>query len=390
MSRSCGSSALLVGSEHRLPVDPCEYNVEGSVGPGCNSLRCEACGAQVRAGPPGSRLKDGSRPGFVAAMYENKDWASLPFVDVAPSRWRLYACKCRWWEEPSEHLLVNDHDSPGDPDLPWVCSGHPSPELPLKLGDLTISANSDWPSILKRILGGASPRKLDRKDEGPAVWLAWLYAYLHGLPVAPKLARAVGERIGDRDERVVGTVLLFFRRFPAADGIDLVVARAETDLGGVLATHHVPEHEYRPSSWDLMIAAMKQRTHENDAIDLRVVDVVRKVMLLPAGAKDPVKETLTHHWNADAFRDDDLAWMAENIVALETAGPGRWTKVMNFVVSAARKKPGELDHLILIAGGAIIQSGRVPAAEVRDWIQKRGYRHEAWVLVLESMLEKTP
>jgi len=387
--RSCGPSALLVGGEHRLPADPCEYNGEYGIGPGCNNLRCQACGARVRHGAAGVRLRDDRPPGSVATLYATEDWTSLPFIAAGSSRWRLYACACRWWEEASEHLLDNDRESPGDPDLPWSCGGHPPPTLPVTLGDLVISTETDWPAIVERIFAGACPRRLERDDQGPAVWLSWLHGYLAGLPVARALARAVGDRIDDRDERVVGAVLLFYRRFPAAEGFDRVVSRAEADLGAVLSTWTVPEHAYRPRPWDVMIAALMQRTDVDDPLRARVVDLVREVMLLPAGERDPVKATLGQSWHAEAFGDDDLAWMTEHVVALDAAGPGRWSKIMSLLLAAARRDR-ELDHLIVLAGSALLRSGRVSPAELRGWIDARGYQWERWVLALERSLAEAP
>ncbi|MBA2321326.1 MAG: hypothetical protein H0V89_09235 [Deltaproteobacteria bacterium] len=386
MSRNCGSSALLVGGDHRFPADPCEYNFGFDARPGCNRLRCASCGADVRTGAVGLSLKDGERPKDLTAMYATEDWASLPFVTNEQSGWRLYACKCETWQELDHHLLENDHDSPGDPDLPWRCAGHPVPELPLSLGELTIAADTDWAALVQRILDGACPRRLDRADEGPWLWLPWLYAYLKDLPVRAKLSRAIGDRAPDRAEHVVAAVLAFFRRFPVADGIERVVACAEADVAAVFAGHKVPEVDYRPSLWGALISALMMRTDENDALDVRVIDVVRKAMLRPAGKPDAVTEVLSWAY-ADAFRDADLAWMAENIAALDAAGPGRWTKIMTMLVAASRKKV-ELEHLIVIGGIALIQSRRVDTSAIRAWMQKRGHKADAWVVALESALDK--
>lgn len=129
-----------------------------------------------------------------------------------------------------------------------------------------------------------------------------------------------------------------------------------------------------------------KRRVENDALDVRVVAVVRKAMLLPAGKPDAVTEVLSWTY-ADAFRDADLAWMAENIAALDAAGPGRWTKIMTMLVAASRRKL-ELDHLIVIGGIALTQSRRVHTSAIRAWMQKRGHNADAWMVALESALDK--
>jgi hypothetical protein len=210
--------------------------------------------------------------------------------------------------------------------------------------------------------------------------------YLRDLPAASDLSREVGRRIDDRDERTVGAVLIFFQRFPTADGIEYLVAHAKADPASVAVQHSVPEDSYRPSLWDVLIGVLVKRTAENPAHN--AVDVLRKVMLHPIGRRDPLKQTLERSWEAAAFRLDDAAWFAENIVALEAAGPGRWKRLMNQVVAFARNDL-ELESMIVIAGVAVIESRRVPAPEIRAWIKERAYDTEAWPLVLQSALDKT-
>lgn len=110
-------------------------------------------------------------------------------------------------------------------------------------------------------------------------------------------------------------------------------------------------------------------------------------MLRPVGDRDPLAESLRYGWEANAFHLDDARWMAENIVALEVAGPGRWKRIMNLVVAFARND-AELESLVVIAGVALIQSRRVPEPEIRAWIKQRAHESDAWALVLETSLAK--
>jgi hypothetical protein len=385
MHRSCGAGVLVVGGRHRLPDDPCEYNHVFSLGPGCNSLRCESCGARVRIGPLGATLKEGAQKDL-AALYATEDWRSLPFITTEHLAWRLYACKCSVWEEGSEHLLVNDHQSPGAPNLPWSCGGHPAPTLPLALGELSISATTDWTATVERILKGACPRPLERDDEGPSLWLSWLYAYLRGLPVASKLSRAVADRVVDRDESVVGAVLYFYRSFPDAEGMDRVIAHAESNLDAVFVHYKVPERGFAPRLWDVFIAAMQKRTDVEVPHAQRIVDVVRKVMLRARPDDDAVNETLNDLDYADAFREDDFAWMAENIVALEAAAQRRWTLILDLLYYASRRNV-DLEAQLVIAAIALIQSRKVDLSAIRAWIQRTGRGTAAWALPLEAALQ---
>lgn len=377
---------MTVGGTHRLPDDPCEYNPEASSGPGCNQLRCQNCGEHVRASAPGFRPKGELRRNDCAKLYATEDWSASPFVVPAHADWRLYACRCMYWDEGSEHFLINDGDSPGDAHMNWRCGGHPEPVLPLALGKLTISTTTDWPALVQQILDGECPRRLERKDEGPWLWLPWLYAYLEGVPVTSELSRAIANRITDRDERVIGAVLIFFRRFPTADGISKLFAHANADPARVAIVHAVPETTLRPSLWNILIGMLQNRTEENPARE--AVDLLRKVMLATtAGTRDPLKETLSRPWEANAFWLDDAEWMSENIVALEAAGPGRWKPLMSLILAFARND-AELESMVVIAGIALIQSGRVPAADMRAWIKQRASRSDAWALVLTSALDK--
>ncbi len=386
MNRSCGANALVVGGSHRLPEDPCEFNPDGSMGPGCNNLRCGNCGARVRHSPPGFRLEGSRGRDDAPALYAAEDWSSSPLVVASHPGWRLYACRCDYWHEEATSYVINDHDSPGDPHMNWSCGGHPAPDLPLALGEVAISAATDWPALVQRVLDGACPRRLGRTGEGPWLWLSWLHAYLRGLPVEGELSQAVGRKISDRDERTVGAVLIFFRRSPMAAGIEHLLARAKADPQSVMVRHAIPEDDHEPSLWDVLIAVLRQRTVENPARD--AVDVIRNVLLRPIGRHDPLKQTLERSWEANAFRLDDAAWMAENIVALEAAGPGRWRPVLNLIVAFANNDAA-LESMVVIAGVALIASRRVPVPEMRAWIKQHAYDPDAWALVLQSALDKT-
>jgi hypothetical protein len=336
----------------------------------------------------GATIKEGEH-GDLAALYSTppEKWPSLPFVTTRFSAWRTYACKCHTWQESSAHLLVNDRESPGDPNVPWTCGGHPPPVLPVTLENTTITETTDWAATVERILHGARPRALQRDDEGPWLLLIWLYAYLRGLPVASKLSTAVANRVDDRDDRVVGAVLFLFRQFPAANGIERVLARAESDVASVFVGHKVPERSFAPRLWDVMIAAMQQRTDVNDAFDARLVNLVRNVMLRSGPDAAKVDVTLRDYDHADAFRDDDFAWMADNIVALEAASPGRWRALMDLFYFASRRLVAR-EHLLVMGGIALIRSRRVDPGEIRAWVRETASATSAWVLPLESALDE--
>ena len=387
MTRSCGDSALLVGGERRLLEDPCEYNTRYSRGPGCNNIRCDSCGEKIRYGPPGVRLDgDGRTPADMPAMYATSDWTTLPFVIMGSASWRLYICKCKCWQETTEALLVNDQDSPSDPNLPWRCGGHVAPSLPVSLGTLTIGEDTDWPALVQRILSGECPRRLEHKDQGPTEWLDWLYEYLSELPAAENLAMAVSERISDPDDDVVSAVLQFFVWHTTATGISTILQRAEAVLPSVFVGHGARPTMYAPRFWDTLIAMMLRRRNLSSEISHRVIALVRKAMLLPCKAEfDPVKASLEDR-HSNAFQEADLLWMSENIAAIESASAGRWSAILNRLLRAKREDSSR-EYLLAIAGVAIIQSKVIDKDEIQAWVRGHSDETDGWALVMSSALE---
>lgn len=367
--RTCEAGGLLVDARTRLPGDVCEYYRSATrVTVGCNRLRCRRCGAWVRS-LPNWGLPDG---GIAAkTLYEAADWAGL----ATPSRGaRLYACTCAAWEAVVTNQIDNDHEAPSDPNVPWGCEGHPAPELPAQLGALRLADDADWDAVVDQILAGAAPRALSLPNgqrEGPDVWLDWLYAWLAELPASDALSSAVAARLDDRDPLVVGRVLQFFQHFPLATGVDRVLVKAEADPGDVTVGYPTPEHPRAPTVWAVLLARAEA------APDDRVGRLLRAALVQPRteGHEDVIHDALADH--ARAFDDVPLRqFLADHIVEIDAAAPGRWRAVMG-VLADWFAKP-ETGHLIVVAGARLVRSGAVPAAALRDWVTGAS-RHHAWV-----------
>jgi hypothetical protein len=435
-SRFCADGGLLVESRTRLPSDPCEYyRPDARILVGCNRLRCERCNEPVRSEPDLS-LKP-NVPADPAVLYASESWRDLPFIRRS-SEVRLYTCRCTTWLAANNNSIVNDHDSPTDPNVPWSCAGHPVPELPVTLGELTIGVDTDFAQVVEKILAGACPRALQSRPsslaEGPSLWLGWLYAYLARLPLADHLSSAIGERIDDPDPVTVGRALCFFLRFPRAVGFERVVARAEVAPERIAVGYPIPEYYDALTVWDVLVARLDQRSKAPDALDERTTDVVRKVLLMPlsslshedVGPTDLVeierqrltrlgwdvksgsgKERLDEyalskkrvdnvvntfkHVVTKAFDDADLRlWIADNIVKLDAAAKGRWRQYMDLLTDWYRKP--ELGHLIVIAGMRLIEGHVVGGAEFREWMKglraNHGWVDDAWVFPLTSVLDE--
>lgn len=384
--RYCDSGGLLVGAAARLPDDPCEYHLAAvHVPSGCNHMRCNRCQAFVRAGDAGRGFD--VRP-VAATFYEAADWGALT---VPRSDARVYACRCAVWESTSHGEAIDrEGDDATGPHMDWACAGHPTPELPQDLQGLEVGADSDWPALVARILGGACPRALGAGVEGPGLWLGWLYAWLLGTPEANALSQALAERADDPDALVRGRVLHFFSRFGRAAGFDKLLATAERSPGLTLESVRIPEHYASLSLFDVLLAHLEGSRRRNDPRDVRAGEALRKAMItpLPAGTEDLVKAALERL--SSAFEDADLhQWMAENAAAIERAGHGRWRPVMD-LLAGWFKKP-QLGHLIVIGGVALMREHAIPPADLRGWIDSARARHrwvdDAWVLPLRSVVD---
>ncbi len=362
----------------------------------------------------------------MAALYAADDWLALPFIQADQPQWRLYACKCSYWSANSSHSVINDHESANDPNLPWACAGHPVPQLPVKLDELTLSDDSDAAKWVEQILGGARPRPLGEKNEGPAMWLAWLYSYLFGLPAASALSSAIAARLDDPDPQVVGRVLRFFKAFPRAEGVERLVSRAESAVDRVAVGYPIPEAIYGPNLWDVLVAFRRSRS-ESNPLDTRAAEVVRKILVLPLASlaheqvgpssldlekqqraksgwseadlartdlmiyakseTDVVRKTLDDLSYSNVFDEDDLLWVAEHAAEIEAAAPGRWRSIMTLLVYRHRGNT-DLAHIVVIGGIALIESGAVDPAAFGEWMKKIAYDVDEWVPPLEVSLEK--
>jgi hypothetical protein len=373
VNRFCDRRGLLVDGKTALPDDPCEYwNPATLVPRGCTRLRCESCGK------------------FVSSTVDGIE--------------RKYQCECRSFTAVSQATLENEHDSTSDPDVPWSCAGHDPPALPLELGGLTVGG--DWDGLVARILGGSAPRALGLRTEGPGIWLGWLYAYLLELPEAESLSRAIGARAADGDPAVMGAVLWFFARFPSAPGIEKVIERAEAHPNDVAVGQLIPEY-YVPTIWEVLLARLE--THGKEPIDARVVALVQQALVAPlsslsnADAGNPAWiDTFYSSLRTDAvgralertsgtFDDEELRlWLADHIVEIDAAAPGRWKKVMTRLSDWALKP--ETGHLILIAGMRLLERGVASPDALAEWIEWRrvnhGWMEDAWVLPLQDQIEQ--
>lgn len=441
--RHCHDGGYVVSGKNRIPEDLCEYqhpHVAALIG--CNRLKCGRCGDWVRHGPPGRVAKDDVRP-RLAEAYEAASWSELPYLKTESTRsYRLYVCRCSAWAGRRDYLMHDPDPSPfSQPILPWFCAGHEVPTFPLELGHgehaMEISSQADAETLANRILDGWCPRRIDIKDkDGPAQWLAWMYAYLLGLPEADAFSRACAAQLADTDDVVtVGRILYLFRWFPQADGIGKVVDMAIAHPKRVCVGYPVPEAQW--SYWtvlDVLTARLAQgHSTPKDAIYTHAVHIIQQVLLTPrrklsrkpargfdlVGAYEKALRK-RHRFKRDAlqvavdrfeksgrgrllekpatmledlagtaaFDEDELRWLAFHIVDLEKAWKNRWQGVLRVLARADATRSEELGHLVVVAGVAIVQSGLVDLHALRKWLDTAGRSHEPWALPIIIAIDK--
>lgn len=424
--RYCELGGAVVNGKRPISTDASVYK-HPATGPlyGCNRLRCGTCGEWVRHGPPGLVGKGDLRP-HREALFEEVDWSSSPLLEKQDPSYRLYACRCTVWMEVTVHPMVDPDPDVDSPSLPWACQGHPPPTLPATVGETTLSAETDFESLVDRILTGWSPYEPARDgDDGPATWLARLYSYLLGLPEAERLSAAVSRHLDEDDPKRFGRVLLFFTKFPRATGVDAVIRKVSRQIERIAVGYGLPEDNEPASGLALLASRLEARASPPDEIDRSALNAFKEALLLPVselsnevvgrtgadrvfaklpGMTDSMAKMLaarTEKKRADlplkvlsslnlrrAFSEDDQLWLANHIVEIEKASPGRWKPIIEALVGLHRVDVRAYGHLALIAGTRLIESGEVSRDQIRDWVQAYSHSRDAWAPPLLKKLRR--
>jgi hypothetical protein len=328
--------------------------------------------------------------------------------------------------EVTVHPMVDPDPDIDSPSFSWACQGHPPPTLPATVGETTLSADTDFESLVERILTGWSPYEPTRDgDDGPVTWLARLYSYLLGLPEAERVSAAVARHLDEADPKRFGRVLLFFTKFPRATGVDAVVRRVSGQIERIAIGYGLRESNEPASALALLASRLSARVSPPDEIDRLASNTFKEALLLPlselsnevvggtgadrAFAKLPgMTESMAkmlaarrEQKRADlpmkvldglrlrtAFTEDDQLWLANHIVEIEEASPGRWKPIMEALVGLHRVDVKAHGHLALIAGTRIIESGEVGRDEIRDWVQAYSHSRDAWAPPLLKKLRR--
>lgn len=434
-NRLCCHGGYVVGGQHRIPDDACEYSAaQVNAVIGCNRLRCTRCGELVRHSEPGWAGKADLRAN-VAALYAAETWVDHPLLEPKADNYRLYACKCTTWagfeDYPTDPV---DPDPSTDPVFPWRCDGHPTPKLPIAWDAVTLADASETADLVDRILNGWSPRDFGTVtvDPGPTMGLAWLYSYLLGLPEADALSCAVADRLTDSASDKAAAALFFFSRFPFAEGFEAVLRLAENRADDVIRGYPLPKLRSYTRVLDTVASRIQFAKRPFGAFETRCMDVFQRSLVTPlsamstdpigdldlverfqreladeSGQLDEVAERRVRSFERNlaavskdvpafvlfyllgdppVFDESELSWLAEHIVDIERGGKGRWKTLLNVLVTADVSRPEELSHLIVVAGVALAQSTVVPRDELAQWVDSRGTSYP-WAMPIQVALQ---
>ena len=353
--------------ENPVPSDPSDVWSFGSGDVfGCNQLHCADCGAAVRQTP--GLTSDGNLQPHLAELEQAPDWSQLPFLRPGVGV-RLYACRCRAHAAVTRQLCDDDEfDAISDIRLPWRCSGHPPPTLPLELEGLRIDADSDLVALVGRVVDGWVPEGATTSwQQNPATWLGRLYTRLDGLPAAVAVAEAAATHLGDADPSHVGIALFFFRRFPDAPHADAVLDLA--DAAG--ADARFPHKAAWSGAQERPAKALAARLLRSDA---------------------PVERRAILHLRGAVGRGDELD---ADIVTALAQHDGEWlAKAAGSVVGDDRDRVGELlgalaktgrEELVAVAGVALAQTD-ANHHSLRRFLSSAFHTDEAYAAVIRQAL----
>lgn len=438
--RYCLEGGLLVDGTYRVPTDPREYHGDSPhIHAGCSHIRCPICGEAVRRGPTGL-VPAGDLAVHRADLIGSADWRDRDYLIQSPGSAVLYTCRCRSWVENGLTGLDDPDPDPGmTPSLPWRCAGHPAPELPFALGNLTVSHPTELDLLIDSVMAGWSPIAGDH-DAGPAQWLVWLDIYLAESELEGRLSQILASRYADGlhvQDR--GRVLYFFSQRPSRPGFHALLEGAERDASLVATSYPIPDGGgYSPCLLDMLVARLKARTTRVDEsghdLDVRTAAVFRQALTLPldglphddagpsfelaafraqleakGGPWTPLRQELLDDWarmlegkKTDrptqaledpelirALNEDDVAWLSEHVLDADAAAPGRWQAVL----SALRYQASwnhDLQHYLVIAIGRLAHDDSVPNDEVETWVDAHARAYDAWVLPARGLLSGDP
>lgn len=372
-SHFCQAGGRLVGADELISSEPSAYGHEAAgLYIGCSSLRCRECDGVVKQ-QAGLRDLENLRQ-HLTALAEQKDWASLPFFEASAST-RIYACACHAWAEASSRFLDDreDDDPIPAPVPPWRCGGHPVAKLPITVDGESIDVDTDWNALVQRVADGWVPRIATATERDLRVtWLTKLYSWLLDTPSAAFLSRAVAEEgVTDR-EGAAGQAMLFFRRFPRADGFEMVLKLAEASGATTGLEYRYARRMGSAAPRDALIARLESAGEELDATDRDVVAVLRADLL---DESIPVASSLLI-----AVARDDAEWLAWSAPRVVTAHP----ELTESLLETLRALQHE--DLVVIAGVALARN--VPASRDRlaRWLAALEQAGASYTLVIDQSL----
>ena len=225
MPNVCLWDGFVVAGTREVPEAAYDYCWQGRFPfVGCNHIRCNSCGSDVKQRPGFFRISSDDPPrdaweAGVRAVLERGDWSAVPSQHPDPGS-RLYLCKCNWHNETFEQGLgvppPEDRTSNGVPPTSWRCAGHPEVTLPFSLDGERFNTEQEVVEAALRGFGGFRPRTLDRDAYG--TWTSRLHGIATGTALATRIERLTVDSLHSADAATRRGAVKFLRSHRNLEG----------------------------------------------------------------------------------------------------------------------------------------------------------------------------
>jgi hypothetical protein len=339
----CKTGGTCVGTDDWLPARPFDYDwVPRSPYVGCNRLRCQLCGAEVRSLAFFELPTDLDAP----QLYEILGAGDTARLTPQPFG-RIYACRCYAIEAVA--LVRTQPLGDMQKQLPWSCEGHPRLEVPVELEGIPLDG-SDWKAVARQALDHPIVLHPEMTNH-PGFWLQRLYRLLAPRPAAEEVSRAAGELLLDPEVRVrLGAISFFLLGWdePGAERLAPALREHPELFVNVVA----PGGTVSLERWILSVLEWRVRSGDPEALDIMRAALFRT--FTPLGVEE------YFHLMGRV----DRQWFVEHADQLLGAQPGGWRDLL-----AALATAGASPEKLARWAREVRERGTADGAEVRKFIE---------------------
>lgn len=346
----CLQGGFVVGPDHLIPSDPSDYYAGHVLPVGCSRLVCQACHVTVRQAA-GLDLKPAAErsillkqhfgvaikpmelglygSAYLPTLYDVADLATSPLVQASAGS-RLYLCRCHTWTESSQRSLARDGDpDPSDPQVPWLCPGHPLVSLPHDFDGAIAKTPSELTELCQRALQGLLPSRAHAKEKEGAGWLVRLHDRVAGTDLQAACRRAVMNALDADgfDAAARARALLFFTTVDCPEArqhaFEILQKTPQRFVGLAAGLPSGEKQTLEDLLWPVLAPLVKTSTAVRDAAR----DEVRK----------PHRDRRALY---GVLAQTDTAWLASQAEAIAGANPRH---ARDLAVQLAARAPAGFD-----------------------------------------------